>query len=107
MEKIKIVYLPKVENYLFDLVLVLFNKDYFSYIENAEEYKDKIIDFIEENIASFPSKKTPLELQNIGTNYIFYKSNSRTTWYVFFENKNSNYLITHIINNHCEEAKWL
>lgn len=57
MEKIKIVYLPKVENYLFDLVLVLFNKDYFSYIENAEEYNYKIIDFIEEKIASFLLRK--------------------------------------------------
>ena len=107
MEKVIILYRPEVETYLNELIFVLFKEKYFSYLENSILYKDKIIDFIESDIATFPSKKTPKELKNFGSKYIFYKSNQRTTWYVFFENKNNNYLITNIINSHCEEIKWL
>lgn len=107
MEKVNILYRTEVETYLNELIFVLYNENYFSYLENSISYKDKIIDFIESDIATFPFKKTPAILKNFGSNYIFYKSNQRTTWYVFFENKNNNYLITNIINSHCEETKWL
>ena len=107
MEKVRILYKPEVEYYLFDLVLRLFKKNYFLYLENAELYKDNIVDFVENSIKSFPSKKTPVKLNSFGSNYISYKSNSRTTWYIFFEKLNEDYLITYIINNHCEEAKFL
>jgi hypothetical protein len=43
----------------------------------------------------------------LGSNYIFYKSNARTTWFVFFEKLEENYFITGILNNHCEEAKFV
>ena len=101
MEKTIILYKPQVEFYINNLVFILFQNDYFSYLENAIRYKDKIIDFIEEN------KTTPLQLKEFGSNYIFYKSNSRTTWYIFFENKGNNYIITYITNSNSEQAKWL
>jgi hypothetical protein len=107
LEGINILYQPEVESYLNELTFILFKEEYFSYLENSILYKDKIIDFIEENIEHFPSRKTPAQLKNYGSKYVFYKSNQRTTWYVFFENKNNNYLITNIINSHCIEAKWL
>ncbi len=94
-------------NYLDDLIEILYKKEYFGFIESAEIYVTDIYDFIFQNIKDFPSKKTPVPLNNLGSNYIFYNSNSRTTWYIFFEQKGSNYLITNILNNHCEEAKWL
>ena len=107
MEKVNINYRTEVETYLNELIFILFKENYFSYLENSILYKDKIIDFVENNITTFPSRKTPTELKIFGSNYIFYKSNQRTTWYIFFENKNNNFLITNIINSHCEEAKWL
>jgi hypothetical protein len=107
LEEINILYRPEVEMYLNELIFVLFKEKYFSYLENSILYKDKIIDFIESDIATFSSKKTPAALKNFGSKYIFYKSNQRTTWYIFFENKNNNYLITNIINSHCKETKWL
>jgi len=107
MERIEILYNPEVEDFLFDLVYILFKNDYFSYLENAEKYKDNIIDFVENNIKSFPAKKTPNAILYLGSNYIFYKSNARTTWFIFFEQYQNNYLVTNIINNHCIEAKWL
>ncbi len=103
----KVLISDEASNYLDDLIEILYKKEYFGFIENAEIYVINIYDFIYQNIDSFPSKKTPTKLENFGTNYIFYKSNSRTTWYVFFEQQEDNYLITHILNNHCQEAKWL
>lgn len=106
MEEIKIFYKIEVEIFLNNLIYILYKADYFSYVENAIEYKDNIIDFIDQNIQSFPHKLTPLPLFYLGSNYIFYKSNSRTTWYIFFEKEENQYLITYISNNHTEIAKF-
>jgi hypothetical protein len=103
----KVIFKNKVLDYLDELVYTLFKKEYFSYSENAQLYVDKIVDFVVLGINNFPHKITPQKLCYLGSNYIFYKSNNRTTWYVFFEKNNQNYLITGIINNHCEEAKEL
>jgi hypothetical protein len=105
--KIKVIFTPHVIDYLDDLVRVLYKKDYFGFIETAEEYVSKIYDAVPENIKLCKHKLTPQNLKYLGSNYIFYKSNHRTTWYIFFEKRNQNYLITAIINNHCEEAKEL
>lgn len=102
-----IIFQKGVLNYLDDLVFILFKEEYFGFMQSSYDYVDKIIDFINNDISTFPSKKTPAALKNFGSKYIFYKSNQRTTWYVFFENKNNNYLITNIINSHCKETKWL
>lgn len=90
-----------------ELVYTLFEEEYFSYSENAQLYVDKIVDFIISEINNFPHIVTPQKLHYLGSYYIFYKSNTRTTWYIFFEKKSQSYLITGIVNNHCEEAKEL
>ena len=107
MEKIEVYYKVEVENYINELVYKLFQEDYFHFIENAIQYRDKLIHFIEDNIASFPFRNTPIPLGSLGTNYIFYKSNNRTTWYIFFERKQNIFLITYITNNHSEIASFL
>lgn len=107
MEKIKIIFTDEASSYLDDLVEILYRREYFGFIESAEIYVLDIYYFVRDNIQNFPFKKSPSELQNLGTNYIFYKTKSRTMWYIFFEKFNNDYLITYIINNHCEEAKFL
>lgn len=107
MEKIKIFYKPDVALFLNELIYILYKENYFSYLENAINYKDKIIDFIESNIAKFPHKNTPLPIHSLGSKYLFYHSNSRTTWYIFFEYEEDQYLITYITNNHSEIVKFL
>ncbi len=107
MEKVTIIYIPEVEVYLEDLVDVLFYEEYFGFEDAAQNYAEKIVHFIEESIQTFPPKKTPKELKNFGQNYIFYKLTQRTTWYVFFEQFDNNYLITNIINSNSEEVKFL
>ncbi len=90
-----------------DLIFTLYLRDYFSSIQSAEAYVDKIIDFILESIKTFPSKKTPKKLEHLGTWYMFYKPNNRTTWFIFYENQHLKYLITKIINNHIRESNYL
>mgnify|MGYP000857427285 CR=1 FL=1 len=101
----KVIFKTEVLKYFDELVYTLFSKDYFSYSENALNYVDRIVGFTTFEINSFPHKKTPLKLKYLGSNYIFYKANNRTTWFIFFEKQDNNYLITGILNNHCEEAK--
>ncbi|KAF2335298.1 hypothetical protein [Flavobacterium ginsenosidimutans] len=105
--KIEVIFTSSVIQYLDDLVLVLYRKEYFGFIESAEEYVSNIYKEVPERIKKSPHKKTPKPLQYLGLNYIFYKSNTRTTWYIFFEKSNQNYLITGILNNYSEEAKEL
>ncbi len=85
----------------------MYIKEYFGFLEDAIKYKDSLIDFIEKHISNFPHRFTPFALRNLGSKYIFYKANHNTTWYVFFENQNNEFLITHITNNHNEIAQFL
>ncbi len=102
-----VIYTKYFIDYLDSLVYILYKKEYFGFIESADVYIDKIYEFIEQDIQNFPSRKTPEILKNFGSNYIFYKSNQRTTWYIFFEVLNNNFLITNIINSNSEEVKFL
>lgn len=102
-----IIFAKEVINYFDDLIFTLFKKEYFVYIEFVEDYVDRIIDFIEQNLEQTSPKNTPLQIHHLGSKYIFYKANQRTTWYIFFEKKEENYLITYITNNHSIEAKCL
>lgn len=85
----------------------MYIKEYFGFLEDAIKYKDSLIDFIEKHISTFPYRFTPFALRNLGSKYIFYKANHNTTWYVFFENQNNEFLITYITNNHNEIAQFL
>ena len=107
MEKITIIYIPEVEVYLEELVDILFYEEYFGFEDAAQVYAEKIVPFIADSIETFPARKTPKELKNFGQNYIFYKSNQRTTWYIFFEKFDNDYSITNIINTNSEEVKFL
>lgn len=103
----KIIYDQDVLEYFDSLVYILFKNDYFSYYENAENYLAKVISFVKLNIRTFPHKNTPKNLLDFGPYYIFYKANARTTWYIFFEKNDENFLITGILNNHCEEPRFI
>ena len=103
----KVIFKEELLLYFDELIYTLFVQEYFSYEENAKRYVDKIVNFIISEINSFPHKPTPQKLHYLGSHYIFYKANNLTTWYIFFERQGSEFLITGIINNHCEEANEL
>lgn len=107
MEKITILYKPEVVSYINGLVYKLYEKEYFGFLESALSYKNKLLDFIENNISTFPRKLTPLANVHLGSYYMFYLSNKRTTWYIFFEKENNTFLVTYISNNHSAISKYM
>jgi hypothetical protein len=107
MEQINIFFKKDVLDAFNELVFDLYANDYFSSLEYSILYKEKIILFIRNSIKTFPSKKSPKKLQHFGNQYIFYKPNQRTTWFIFFEESDTLFLITSIINNHSHFAKYL
>ena len=107
MESAIIDFRKNVTEYLNDLISVLFKDDYFGFEDSAFNYVNKIYDFIEYNLPIFPSKKTPVNLLYLGSKYIFYKANSNTTWYIFFEQSDKRFLVTFITNSHSEIVKHL
>ncbi len=96
-----------VREYLDNLIQILFENDYFGFEESAQIYVSKIYDFIEHELINFPYKITPEKLSHFGQKYAFYNANNRTTWYIFFEIKDSRLLITYLTNNHAPELKYL
>ncbi|MFC6268570.1 hypothetical protein [Frigoriflavimonas asaccharolytica] len=79
----------------------LYQEKYFSSIENVDVYIDKIYDYIEENIEKPTVRKNnQAKFKKHGKKYLKYKANQRTTWYIFFDDKDGKFLVNYIINNH-------
>jgi hypothetical protein len=104
--EIKVFVSPAVVDYLDTLVYQLYKKEYFGFIASAEEYVISIYNVINSNI-HLNNKPTPEKLLYLGSNYIFFNPNKRTTWYIFFEKKDTTYLVTGILNNYSEEIRYL
>lgn len=85
--KVSIFFSKSVIDFLDELLYLLYEKNYFGYKSSASEYVLKIYDFIETSITVFPHKKTPETLNHLGTQYIFYKPNQNTTWFIFLKSK--------------------
>ena len=98
----EIVYAKEVELFLDELLIVLFEKGYFSFPDSAKSYVDRIIDYIEQNIGILPGRDAPLYFTRYAKNlkYITYRANKSTSWYVFYQQRAHIFLIRHITNNH-------
>ena len=98
----KVLYLPEVEIYLFELIELLFMKNYFSFPDQAINYVFKIRQYIESSISTVHKRKAPDYFAKYGDNmsYFIYKANPNTIWYIFFQQKANSYLIRYITNNH-------
>ncbi len=103
----KVVISTEVIKDLSELVTVLFNKNYFAFEESALFYVDQIYNFIELDLVNYPHKLTPKNLIKFGSFYAFYKANSNTTWFVFFEKHENIIFIKHITNNHIQDINSL
>lgn len=100
----EVVYTELSTEFLNDLVTILYEQDYFGFLESALNYMAKMKMFIEKNIHSlqhYPAPKYFSKFQN-GMKYIVYQSSKRTTWYIFFKQSGNRFLIYYITNNHFE-----
>jgi len=98
----EIIYAKEVELFLNELLLLLFEKGYFSYPENAKSYVDKIFTYVEKNIGMLSDRDAPSYFIKIAKNlkYITYRANKSTTWYVLYQQRGNLFLIRYITNNH-------
>jgi len=98
----KVLYLPEVEQYLYELVDLLYDIGYFSFPEQAMNYVIKMRQYIESSIETAYKRNAPDYFSRYGKNmsYFIYKANPHTSWYIFFQQKADIYLIRYITNNH-------
>ena len=101
-----VIFLPKVLEYLDELVFILFEKQYFSDLESSIGYIDDLIDEIKRTLPIRSRKPAPLYFNKYGEGmyYAAFKKNRRTSWYAFFriyeENGERFYQVRYIANNH-------
>jgi len=101
-----VIILTEVLDYLDDLVIILYKKDYFGFLETSKNYVKELLEDIKINLPTKPHKPAPEYFNKYGKDmeYASFKKNKRTTWYVFFEIYDNNgeliYLVRYIANNH-------
>jgi len=104
--QMNVVLLPEVLEYLDNLVFLLFEKEYFSYLETSQDYIDDLVDDIEITLPILQHKSAPKYFDKYGKKmkYAGFKKNKQTTWYAFFttykDNNETVYLVRYIANNH-------
>jgi hypothetical protein len=103
----QIIYSEKFEVYLDSLIYKLYKQEYFLYKENSVKYVSKIYQDIDNVIDVKKHKQTPLELVKYGKYYITIQGSKKTTWYVFFNKKDTKYLIKYITNNHVAKSTFI
>ena len=99
----KIIYTPLFVSELDDLAKVLYQRKYFSFVEDVDVYIDKIYDFVENNVEYPISKISPENFQKYGKKYLRYDANNQTSWYIFFDQRDRRFLVNHILNNHSQD----
>jgi len=100
--------LPEVRLYLTDLIRILYEKEYFSFEDNAIEYVTDLVSEIEKDLPFKVKKQAPDSFLRYGENlyYSIFRKNRDTSWYVFYtvhydeELNTETYLIRYLSNNH-------
>ena len=103
-----VIILPEVLDYLEDLVIILYEKEYFSFLETAKNYVREMLTDIKTTLPEKRHRSAPKYYEKYGKDmkYASFRKNRRTTWYAFFktyeENGETFYLVRYIGNNHRE-----
>ncbi len=101
----RIRYSKKAENYLQQLVQILYAEEYFGFKDSAYQYVTDLMLAIETAIHVQHHKPAPVYFSKYGKSlfYISYPKNKNTTWYIFFRiYANGTCFIKYITNNHTE-----
>jgi len=101
-----IIILPEVLDYLDDLVIILYKKEYFGFLESSSNYVKELLYDIKTYLPTRQHEPAPNYFDKYGKGmyYASFRKNKQTTWYAFFnkykENDETTYLIRYIANNH-------
>jgi len=102
----KIIAIPKVQQYFESLKKILFENEYFGFEETAQKYVDDLFEDVKTNLPTRLKRPAPPYFDRYGKNmyYAVFVKNKRTQWYVFFRMYKKNgediYQIRYISNNH-------
>ncbi|MDR1203237.1 MAG: hypothetical protein LBL58_16630 [Tannerellaceae bacterium] len=102
----KVLFLPEVENYLFELAEILYQKEYFGFKENAVKYVIDLENDIRTNLINKIKRPAPPFFNRYGKKmfYSVFSKNKVTQWYVVFnvyqDNEETILLVRYITNNH-------
>jgi hypothetical protein len=101
MEK-EIVFAKDAQIFLVNLLKILVEKGYYSFIDQADLYVFRMILYARKHIGILTEKDAPPYFNRYGSNlkYITYKANKTTSWYLFYQQRDNIFLIRHITNNH-------
>lgn len=79
--KQQIIAKKEVRKYLYDLIQILYEKEYFGFKENAKEYVKDLFADIEQNLPKKIRKPAPEHFDKYGYNmyYTSFKKNKQTT----------------------------
>lgn len=82
-------------------------KKYFSFIENAVNFTDKLHNTIANEIDTLKHNPVPVENKQYGTHYIVIKMHRRFAYHAYFFVKDDAYYVTKISSNELPDAEFL
>ena len=103
-----VIFTSKVLLYFEDLIITLYDKEYFSFLETSKRYVDELVDDILTNLPTLQHRPAPKYFNKYGKNmyYAVFRKSKRTDWYAFFTKYSQNgqtfYLVRYIGNNHID-----
>ena len=111
----QVVFSENVKFLFFEHIDILYQKEYFGYLDDAKEYVSEIEQYFRTEIPKLHrlglSKRAMPYFEKYGDNLFFAtyrRTKTRTTWYAFYEIFDNRYFkIMHIINNHTKEAAYI
>lgn len=102
----KVLFLPEVSQQFIDLVGILYEKGYMSFLDQALAYSESLFREIQSSLPLKVHRKAPSWFNRFGKamDYAVFPKNDHTTWYVFFNvyeiGGESVYLVRYMSNNH-------
>ena len=102
----KVLFLPEVSQQFIDLVSILYEKGYMSFLDQALAYSESLFREIQSSLPLKVHRKAPSWFNRFGKamDYAVFPKNDHTTWYVFFNvyeiGGESVYLVRYMSNNH-------
>ena len=102
----KVLFLPEVSQQFINLVGILYDKGYMSFLDQALSYSEILFREIQLSLPLKVHRKAPSWFNRFGKDmdYAVFPKNGHTTWYVFFNvyeiGGESVYLVRYMSNNH-------
>jgi hypothetical protein len=102
----KVIFTQAVLDYLENLVIVLYQREYFGFLDSSSRYVEELLHSIRATLPMCVHKPAPSYFDYWGENmeYAVFKKSKHTSWYAFFrvywENGEEIFQVRYIANNH-------